>query len=77
MMPQALLDFHTHLLGRPDLDQALIDFAREWRMAFVISCLGAGGGRVLFGSDGPGRDILSQIGKVTAAGVSGGCCDRA
>lgn len=39
----SIFDIHVHVLGQPDLDTEFLDFAREWRMSFAASCLGAEG----------------------------------
>ncbi len=39
----AIFDIHVHVLGQPVLDAEFMEFAREWRMPFAASCLGADG----------------------------------
>jgi len=39
----SIFDIHIHVLGQPALDAEFVEFAREWRMPFAASCLGAEG----------------------------------
>ena len=39
----SIFDIHVHVLGQPAMDKEFMEFAREWRMPFAASCLGAEG----------------------------------